>query len=128
MPNSLTSARILTVSAFTALTLAVLPGISGTADAATSLQNCDGSSRKAVLECCEDHVRRFGAPAWLRQSGGSCTQSIVVCSVTGKAAAVKVCKVVNAKLFGVGGGNGGGGKKGGGFGGFGNLKGSNNGP
>ncbi|MEO6607218.1 MAG: hypothetical protein ABIN69_01965 [Aestuariivirga sp.] len=85
------STKISAALAVAALSVAFM-GFSTSANAAGSLlQTCKGSSRGAVISCCQAWVNKHGRPIWMGDTG-SCSSS-VACGRTTPAAVVKIAFV-----------------------------------
>lgn len=94
-----TKRNLIAASAFGAVTAVIMFAQAGQASAASSVLSCEGSNRRAVLECCEERVNKHGLPLWMRQVGAHCStpkiQRMVKCvSSTYATAANKRCKLV----------------------------------
>lgn len=108
MTRTNTQRNLIAGSVFGALTTVIMFAQAGHANAATSVLSCEGSNRRAVLECCEERVNKHGLPLWMRQVGAHCSspkiQIMVKCKpTTYGTAANKHCKIVKAVSEGGGG-------------------------
>lgn len=95
MTQTHTSRNLIAASAFGAVTAIIMFAQAGQANAATNVLNCEGSSRSAVMACCEQRVVKHGMPLWMRQAGANCKVPMIVKCVgyTVGAAANKYCKI-----------------------------------
>jgi hypothetical protein len=59
--------------------IAAISAISMLASAGTasakSVLSCEGTNRGAVVECCQEEIRRSGMPFWMQHSGGNCNKA-----------------------------------------------------
>jgi hypothetical protein len=73
MTKTFNPRNILIASTIAAFGVLALAATSAEASVASNMQNCKASSKKIVIDCCEQHVRDLGhRPKWMVQSGLSC--------------------------------------------------------
>ncbi len=96
--------KLIVASTFGAVTAVIMLAQAGQASAESGVLSCEGANRRAVLNCCEERVSKYGLPLWMRQVGAHCsTPQIVKCRRSPLAAAAaagvsKPCKIVKIQI------------------------------
>jgi hypothetical protein len=99
MTQTNTMRNLITASALGAVTAIIMFAQAGQASAASGVLGCEGSSRRAVVECCQQQVKKHGMPMWMRQAGAACNSRIVKCTGgTAGIAANKRCWISQTSL------------------------------
>lgn len=116
MPQAITIRTITGASAIAAISAIAMFSSTGSASAAKNTLACDGGSRVAVVECCQQIVKKTGLPIWMKRAGKDCQSQRIQCRPS-TAIGGKYCRYVYLRFDDNGGGpnphNGGRGSRGG---------------